>query len=227
MEFLKNDYNIISATVKVYDKTYKRKNKYGNQSTVKTVQKIITLNKSAPFSNGDNVIILSVEDYHKFLRDNKVEINKDQFQALEKKVRDKDQLIQELESKLKNESETIKEIRQTYQETISSQNNLISKLEAAAIEDKTRIQSLEDKNRELENKIDDHQAINNKLKNDNKELSVALAGFIGTYKSLMNRSLLQRILNKSNVEDEEILNNSLQLVNSSPQPETIESGATK
>ena len=86
---------------------------------------------------------------------------------------------------------------------------------------------MEDKNRELENKVDDHQAIINKLKNDNKELSVALTGFIGIYKSLMNRSLLQRILNKSNVEDEEILNNSLQLVNSSPQPETIESGATK
>ena len=43
---LTDNNKIATAKVKVYEKTYKRNNKYGKQSTVKTVQKLITLNKN-------------------------------------------------------------------------------------------------------------------------------------------------------------------------------------
>ena len=63
MELLKNDPNPIVAKVKVYDKTYKRKNKNGKESTVKTVQNTITLPKQIPFKNNEDVIILSKAAY--------------------------------------------------------------------------------------------------------------------------------------------------------------------
>ena len=54
MGLLKNDFAPIVAKVKVYDKTYKRKNKNGKETTVKTVQNSITLPKEIPFKHNED-----------------------------------------------------------------------------------------------------------------------------------------------------------------------------
>jgi len=75
MEFSKNDYVPVPAKVKVYDKTYKRKNKNGKQTTVKTVQNSISLPKEIPFKHNEDVIILSQAAYDEIISSKNNESN--------------------------------------------------------------------------------------------------------------------------------------------------------
>ena len=102
MELLKNDYAPIVAKVKVYDKTYKRKNKNGKETTVKTVQNSITLPKDIPFKHNEDVIILSQASYDNLM----INISKngdptaDKIDVLEKELKSKNELIASYESRI-------------------------------------------------------------------------------------------------------------------------------
>lgn len=105
MELSKNDYAPVSAKVKVYDKTYKRKNKQGKETTVKTVQNSITLPKEIPFKHNENVIILSQDSYDKLISSKNDNQNGNILDNLEKEVKSKSDLIAEYESRI-NELES-------------------------------------------------------------------------------------------------------------------------
>ena len=102
MELLKNDYAPIVAKVKVYDKTYKRKNKNGKETTVKTVQNSISLPKEIPFKHNEDVIILSQASYDNLM----INISKngdptaDKIDVLEKELKSKNELIASYESRI-------------------------------------------------------------------------------------------------------------------------------
>ena len=102
MELLKNDYAPIVAKVKVYDKTYKRKNKNGKETTVKTVQNSITLPKDIPFKHNEDVIILSQASYDNLM----INISKNgdptanKLDVLEKELKSKNELIASYESRI-------------------------------------------------------------------------------------------------------------------------------
>ena len=102
MELLKNDYAPIVAKVKVYDKTYKRKNKNGKETTVKTVQNSITLPKDIPFKHNEDVIILSQANYDNLM----INISKNgdptanKIDVLEKELKSKNELIASYESRI-------------------------------------------------------------------------------------------------------------------------------
>ena len=102
MELLKNDYAPIVAKVKVYDKTYKRKNKNGKETTVKTVQNSITLPKDIPFKHNEDVIILSQASYDNLM----INISKNgdptanKIDVLEKELKSKNELIASYESRI-------------------------------------------------------------------------------------------------------------------------------
>ena len=100
MELLKNDYAPVSAKVKVYDKTYKRKNKNGKETTVKTVQNTITLPKEIPFKNNEDVIILSQAAYDKIISSKNSESNGNMIDNLESELQSKSELIAEYESRI-------------------------------------------------------------------------------------------------------------------------------
>ena len=100
MELLKNDYAPISAKVKVYDKTYKRKNKNGKETTVKTVQNTITLPKEIPFKNNEDVIILSQAAYDKIISSKNNNLNGNMIDNLESELQSKSELIAEYESRI-------------------------------------------------------------------------------------------------------------------------------
>ena len=102
MELLKNDYAPVNAKVKVYDKTYKRKNKNGKETTVKTVQNTITLPKEIPFKHNEEVFILSQAAYDNIMiniskKDNP---NADVRNNLENELKSKNELIAEYESRI-------------------------------------------------------------------------------------------------------------------------------
>jgi len=102
MELLKNDYAPIVAKVKVYDKTYKRKNKNGKETTVKTVQNSISLPKEIPFKHNEDVIILSQASYDNLM----INISKNgdptanKIDVLEKELKSKNELIASYESRI-------------------------------------------------------------------------------------------------------------------------------
>lgn len=102
MELLKNDYAPIVAKVKVYDKTYKRKNKNGKETTVKTVQNSISLPKEIPFKHNEDVIILSQASYDNLM----INISKngdptaDKIDVLENELKSKNELIASYESRI-------------------------------------------------------------------------------------------------------------------------------
>ena len=101
MELLKNDYAPVSAKVKVYDKTYKRKNKNGKETTVKTVQNSITLPKEIPFKNNEDVIILSQAAYDHLINISKNDNpNGNKLDVLESELQSKSELIAEYESRI-------------------------------------------------------------------------------------------------------------------------------
>lgn len=103
MELLKNDYAPVTAKVKVYDKTYKRKNKQGKTITAKTVQNTITLPKEIPFKHNEDVIILSQENYDKLISAEKVQSNDNISEELESQLI----LIQEYKSRISSLEEEI------------------------------------------------------------------------------------------------------------------------
>ena len=100
MELLKNDYAPVSAKVKVYDKTYKRKNKNGKETTVKTVQNSITLPKEIPFKHNEDVIILSQAAYDNLISSKNSESNGNIIDNLESELKSKSDLIAEYESRI-------------------------------------------------------------------------------------------------------------------------------
>ena len=100
MELLKNDYAPVSAKVKVYDKTYKRKNKNGKETTVKTVQNTITLPKEIPFKHNEDVIILSQAAYDKIISSKNNNLNGNMIDNLESELQSKSELIAEYESRI-------------------------------------------------------------------------------------------------------------------------------
>ena len=100
MELLKNDFAPVSAKVKVYDKTYKRKNKNGKETTVKTVQNTITLPKEIPFKNNEDVIILSQAAYDKIISSKNNNLNGNMIDNLESELQSKSELIAEYESRI-------------------------------------------------------------------------------------------------------------------------------
>ena len=100
MELLKNDYAPVSAKVKVYDKTYKRKNKNGKETTVKTVQNSITLPKEIPFKHNEDVIILSQVAYDNLISSKNSESNGNLIDNLESELKSKSDLIAEYESRI-------------------------------------------------------------------------------------------------------------------------------
>ena len=124
MELLKNDYAPVSAKVKVYDKTYKRKNKQGKETTVKTVQNSITLPKEIPFKHNEDVIILSQVAYDSLINISKNDDpNGNRLDVLEKEVKSKSDLITEYESRineLTSELNSKSESMEKFNDTISS-----------------------------------------------------------------------------------------------------------
>ena len=94
MDLMKFDYAPVSAKVKVYDKTYKRKNKNGKETTVKTVQNSITLPKEIPFKHNEDVIILSQDTYDHLINISKNDNpNGNKLDVLEKELQSKSELI--------------------------------------------------------------------------------------------------------------------------------------
>ena len=101
MELSEKDYGLVPAKVKVYDKTYKRKNKNGKETTVKTVQNSITLPKEIPFKNNEDVIILSQAAYDHLINISKNDNpNGNKLDVLESELQSKSELIAEYESRI-------------------------------------------------------------------------------------------------------------------------------
>ena len=101
MELLKNDYAPVSAKVKVYDKTYKRKNKNGKETTVKTVQNSISLPKEISFKHNEVVAILSQDSYDHLINISKNNNpNGNKLDVLENELQSKSELIASYESRI-------------------------------------------------------------------------------------------------------------------------------
>lgn len=180
MEFLKNDYAPIVAKVKVYDKTYKRKNKNGKETTVKTVQNSITLPKDIPFKHNEDVIILSQASYDNLM----INISKNgdpaanKIDVLEKELKSKNELIAsyesritELESEISSKSANIEKnnaIIQGLAEDLRNANHTKDVLNAEFNETLIEMATLEEK------------------VNKNKDIIKILTSY---YESLLNESI--------------------------------------
>ena len=107
MELLKNDIAPVFAKVKVYDKTYKRKNKNGKETTVKTVQNSISLPKEISFKHNEVVVILSQDTYDNLMINNSKNNNPNgnKLDVLENELKSKSELIASYESRI-NELES-------------------------------------------------------------------------------------------------------------------------
>ena len=117
MDLLKKDYSPVIAKVKVYDKTYKRKNKNGKQTTVKTVQNSITLPKEIPFKHNEDVIILSLDSYNEITSSKNNETNNNISLA------EYESRIKELESELTAKNELVENFNITIQNLIDDLRN--------------------------------------------------------------------------------------------------------
>lgn len=113
---------IATANVKVYEKTYKRKNKRGKETTVKTVQKLITLNKNAPFNNNDAVIVLKDEYYNELLAASNNTESYTENPAIS---------IEEMQEQLELKENEIKKLNELTQEQLKLINNLTADLRVA------------------------------------------------------------------------------------------------
>ena len=180
MELLKNDYAPIVAKVKVYDKTYKRKNKNGKETTVKTVQNSISLPKEIPFKHNEDVIILSQVSYDNLM----INISKDgdptanKIDVLEKELKSKNELIAsyesritELESEISSKSANIEKnnaIIQGLAEDLRNANHTKDVLNAEFNETLIEMATLEEK------------------VNKNKDIIKILTSY---YESLLNESI--------------------------------------
>ena len=180
MELLKNDYAPIVAKVKVYDKTYKRKNKNGKETTVKTVQNSISLPKEIPFKHNEDVIILSQASYDNLM----INISKNgdptanKIDVLEKELKSKNELIAsyesritELESEISSKSaniETNNAIIQGLAEDLRNANHTKDVLNAEFNETLIEMATLEEK------------------VNKNKDIIKILTSY---YESLLNESI--------------------------------------
>ena len=180
MELLKNDYAPIVAKVKVYDKTYKRKNKNGKETTVKTVQNSISLPKEIPFKHNEDVIILSQASYDNLM----INISKDgdptanKIDVLEKELKSKNELIAsyesritELESEISSKSANIEKnnaIIQGLAEDLRNANHTKDVLNAEFNETLIEMATLEEK------------------VNKNKDIIKILTSY---YESLLNESI--------------------------------------
>lgn len=180
MELLKNDYAPIVAKVKVYDKTYKRKNKNGKETTVKTVQNSISLPKEIPFKHNEDVIILSQASYDNLM----INISKDgdptadKIDVLENELKSKNELIAsyesritELESEISSKSANIEKnnaIIQGLAEDLRNANHTKDVLNAEFNETLIEMATLEEK------------------VNKNKDIIKILTSY---YESLLNESI--------------------------------------
>ena len=142
MGLSKKDYAPISAKVKVYDKTYKRKNKNGKQSIVKTVQNSISLPKEIPFKHNEDVFILSQAAYDELISSKNNESNENI------NIAEYESRISELESELSAKAElmdnfnvTISNLTQdlrdsNHQKDVLNANLNETLIEMAALEEK-------------------------------------------------------------------------------------------
>ena len=107
MDLMKFDYAPVSAKVKVYPKTYKRKNKNGKETTVKTVQNSISLPKEISFKHNEVVVILSQDTYDNLMINNSKNNNPNgnKLDVLENELKSKSELIASYESRI-NELES-------------------------------------------------------------------------------------------------------------------------
>ena len=119
---LADNNEIATANVKVYEKTYKRKNKRGKETTVKTVQKLITLNKSAPFNNNDAVIVVKDHYYNELLSTcNNTE------SYIENPAND----LKEMQEQLQIKENEIKKLNDLTQEQLKTITDLINDIKVA------------------------------------------------------------------------------------------------
>ena len=179
MELLKNDYAPVSAKVKVYDKTYKRKNKNGKETTVKTVQNTITLPKEIPFKHNEDVIILSQDSYNHLINNSKNDNpNGNKLDVLENELKSKNDLIASYESRI-NELES----------EVSSKSANIENLNTAILQlndDLRNANHTKDVlNANLNETLIEMASLEEKL-NKNKDIIKILTSY---YESLLNEAL--------------------------------------
>ena len=165
MELLEKDYAPVSAKVKVYDKTYKRKNKNGKQTTVKTVQNSITLPKEIPFKHNEDVIILSQDSYNELIS-SKNNADNDGISIAEYEYR-----INELESELSSKAELMENFNNTIQSLSEDLRNANHQKDVA--------------NANLNETLIEMATLEEKV-NKNKDIIKILSSY---YESLMNESL--------------------------------------
>ena len=178
MELLKNDYAPVNAKVKVYDKTYKRKNKNGREYTAKTVQNTITLPKQIPFKHNEDVIILSKAAYEILISSKNNADNGNNIDVLEKELQSKSELIasyetriNELESEVTSNAANMENFNVTIQsltEDLRNANHTKDVLNANLNETLIEMAALEEKH------------------NKNKDIIKMLTSY---YESLLNESL--------------------------------------
>lgn len=180
MEFLKNDYAPIVAKVKVYDKTYKRKNKNGKETTVKTVQNSISLPKEIPFKHNEDVFILSQASYDNLMiniskngnpNDNKLDVLEKELKSKNELIASYESRITELESEISSKSANIEKnnaIIQGLAEDLRNANHTKDVLNAEFNETLIEMATLEEK------------------VNKNKDIIKILTSY---YESLLNESI--------------------------------------
>lgn len=180
MELLKNDYAPIVAKVKVYDKTYKRKNKNGKETTVKTVQNSITLPKDIPFKHNEDVIILSQASYDNLMINiskngdptaNKIDVLGNELKSKNELIASYESRITELESEISSKSANIEKnnaIIQGLAEDLRNANHTKDVLNAEFNETLIEMATLEEK------------------VNKNKDIIKILTSY---YESLLNESI--------------------------------------
>ena len=180
MEDLKNDYAPIVAKVKVYDKTYKRKNKNGKETTVKTVQNSISLPKEIPFKHNEDVFILSQASYDNLMiniskngnpNDNKLDVLEKELKSKNELIASYESRITELESEISSKSANIEKnnaIIQVIAEDLRNANHTKDVLNAEFNETLIEMATLEEK------------------VNKNKDIIKILTSY---YESLLNESI--------------------------------------
>ena len=179
MELLKNDYAPVSAKVKVYDKTYKRKNKNGKETTVKTVQNSITLPKEIPFKHNEDVIILSQDSYDYLINISKNDNpNANKLDVLENELQSKSDLIAEYESRIEKLTSEL----DSKSESMENSNALIQSL----TEDLRNANHTKDVlNANLNETLIEMATLEEKV-NKNKDIIKILTSY---YESLLNESI--------------------------------------
>ena len=180
MELVKNDFAPIVAKVKVYDKTYKRKNKNGKETTVKTVQNSITLPKEIPFKHNEDVIILSQDTYDNLLinisknnnpNENKLDVLENELKSKSDLIASYESRISELESEVSSKSANIENsnaLIQSLTEDLRNANHSKDVINANLNETLIEMATLEEK------------------VNKNKDIIKILTSY---YESLLNESI--------------------------------------